>query len=175
MSNINLSSVNETPGKKSLFSGGAVMGIAGVLALVVALWGFLFFYKEYYLKKSIEKTKSDYAEYLKKMESPEIKKVIDFQRRLEVSKEAMTKGRNIKSDLTQIEGLIVPGVYLNSYSYNDVENKIILGCSGDNFNTAAKQILSFKSSGLFSQVISGKTSMEPQSNRIIFPIELKTK
>lgn len=175
MPNINLSSIDEGAGRKAPFAGGALTGVTVVLILVLILWGSLFLYKEYYLKKNIEQAKLDYAGYVEKMKNSDSKKVIDFQKRLDVSKEAIVKGRNVKSDLIQIEGLMVPAVYLTSYAYDDATGKILLNCSGDNFNTAAKQILSFKSSGLFSQVTAGKTSLEPQSNRILFPVELKVK
>lgn len=175
MSNINLSSIDEGAARKIPLREGALMGIAGVLVLVLILWGGLLLFKKYYLEKNIEQAKLSLAEYQKKMESFESKKVIDFQRRLDVSREVLAKGRNAKSDLVQIEGLIVPGVYLISYAYDDATGKILLSCSGDNFNIAAKQMLSFKGSGLFSQTVAGKTSLEPQTNRIIFPIELKVK
>lgn len=174
MSNINLSSFSQEEKKPTQLAEKSLLGIFSVLVLVLAAWAGLFFYGKY-LDKSIEQAKQSYQSQIAQLGSEGSKNVIDFQKRLDVSKSLITQGRNIGDDLTQVESLMVPNVYLSGYSYDESGKKISLTCVGDNYNTVAKQILSFKNSSYFSSVAAGSSSVDAQSNKITFPVELKVK
>jgi hypothetical protein len=175
MANINLSSLSQEEKKPEGLAKSALVGLFAILILILAAWGGLFLYKKYYLEKKISETQVSYDSHLKQLTSDDSKKVIDFQRRLEVSKTLLAQGRNLPDDLSQVESLMVPNAYITSYSYDDANKEISLNCIGDNFNTMAKQILSFKNSAYFSQVIAGSSTVDIQTNKISFPVKLKIK
>lgn len=175
MSDINLSSVSYEEQKKGHYSQSALVGVFATMILVLVAWGGLTAYKIFYLEKSIAKAKSAYEISKAQLSGDEAKKVIDFQRRLEVSGTLVVQGRSMWDDMTQIESLMVPNSYLSSYEYDDKSKTITLGCTGDNFNTMAKQILSFKNSPYFSEVTAGTSAIDTQNGKITFPVELKIK
>jgi hypothetical protein len=175
MANINLSSFSDETKKREAVPRNALLGIGLILILILAAWASLILYKKYYLEKNISETENSYQGYIDQLKSEESRKAIDFQKRLDVSGTFVGQGRNINIDLSQIEDLIVPNVYLASYSYDNATKNISLNCIGDNFNTVAKQILSFKKSDFFSNVIAGATSVDSQSNKIVFPVVLTIK
>jgi hypothetical protein len=144
-----------------------------VLILVLALWAFLFFYKKYYLESNITEVKGEYNSYIEQLKDKDSVSVIDFHRRLDTSKNLVIQGKDLGDILPQIEAQIVPNVYLKSFSYEDASAKIILNCNADNFNTIAKQIYNFKKATYFSSVQAGSSTVDVQTNRIDFPIELK--
>jgi hypothetical protein len=173
MSSVNLTTFDEGEKKQINISGGALTGLVAALVLVLALLGFLIVYKTYYLQKNIDVAKKSYTEYLGQFKDKESVKVIDFHRRLEVSKGLVSQGKSVSDILSQIEPQMVPNVILTSFSYDEATLKISLNCNADNFNTVAKQIYSFKKSGIFSSVIAGSSTLDSQSNRVSFPVELK--
>jgi hypothetical protein len=173
MSSVNLTTFEEGEKKQINISGGALTGLVIALILVVILWGALVMYKKYYLQKNIDETKLSYSGYYDQFKDKESIKVIDFHRRLEVSGSLISQGKSVSDILSQIEPQMVPNVILTSFSYDEATSKISLNCSADNFNTVAKQIYSFKKSGIFSSVIAGSSAMDFQTNKVIFPVELK--
>lgn len=174
MSSINLSSFSQEEKKPAQLTEKSLLGVFLILVLVLAAWSGLFFYGKY-LDKKIDQAKQNYQEQIVQLGNEGSKNVIDFQKRLDVSKALIAQGRNIGEDLTQIESLIVPNVYLSGFSYDESGKKISLNCVGDNYNTVAKQILSFKNSSYFSSVAAGSSNIDTQSNKISFPIELRVK
>jgi hypothetical protein len=173
MSSVNLTTIDENEKKQIHISGGAMTGLIGVLILVVVLWAFLFSYKKFYLENNITKVKEEYNGYVQQLKDEDSISVIDFHRRLDSSKSLVNQGRDLGNILPQIESQIVPNVYLKSLSYEDASAKIIINCNADNFNTIAKQIYNFKKSTYFSSVTAGSSTVDTQTNRIDFPIELK--
>jgi hypothetical protein len=172
MSSVNLTTYNENEKKQFRVSGGALSGLVAVLMLVLALWAFLFFYKKYYLDNNISKAKEESSGYVRKLNDDDSASVIDFHRRLEVSKKLVAQEKDMSEVLVQVESQIVPNVYLKSFSYDDTGSKITLNCNADNFNTVAKQIYGFKKSAYFSSVAAGTSTVDSQTNRIDFPVEL---
>lgn len=168
---VNLSTSDPKEDNQVVVSGGALNGIAIVLFLVLLTWVGLFFYKRY-LDKAILETKTSYEGYLVELSKGDSPKVIDFQRRLDVSKSLISTGRNMQEDFVKIESLTVPKAYLATYFYDDSKKKITLSYVGDNFNTIAKQILSMKNSDYFSSVVAGASSVDSKTNIISFNIEL---
>jgi hypothetical protein len=173
MSSVNLTTFDEEKKDRVNISGGALTGLTVVLIVVVVVWVFLVAYNKFYLQKNIDQTKESYKASIEQLKDKDSVKVIDFHRRLEISKNLMGQGRSMGDILTQVESQMVPNVFLTAFSYDDATAKATLNCDADNFNTVAKQVYSFKKSGLFSAVIAGASTVDSQSNRITFPIELK--
>jgi len=167
---VNLSTSDSGEKNQVAISGGALSGIAIILLLVLLLWVGLFVYGKY-LDKKISDAEISYKGYVKELSNGDSPKVIDFQRRLEISKNLVEMGRNTQEDLAQIELLMIPTAYLKSYSYDDEKNKLTLSFVGDNFNTMAKQILSIKNSDYFSSVIAGTSTVDSKTNAVDFTIE----
>jgi|WetSurMetagenome_2_1015567.scaffolds.fasta_scaffold261005_2 hypothetical protein len=173
MSNVNLTTIEESEKEKINISGGALTGLAAALMMVLAIWGFLVAYNKYYLQKKIEESKKSYAALFEQLKDKDSVKVIDFHRRLEISKNLTDQGKSMSDILSQVELQIVPSVFLSSFSFDDAASKVTLNCVADNFNTVAKQIYSFKKSGFFPAVTAGSTMIDPQTGRVSFPVELK--
>lgn len=172
MANINLTSLSQEERKQGRFSQGALVGVFAILILVLIVWGGLLLYKQYYLEKNISDAKTSYKTYMEQLAKSDSQKVIDFQRRLDVSKDLIAQTRSMPGDLAQVEASMIPNSFIASYSYDDANKRISLNCVGDNFNTMAKQILSFKNSAYFSSVTAGASVVDAQTGKITFPIEL---
>lgn len=169
MVNINL----VTDGKNRDSMSG-ISGLAVLLLLVLGLYAFLVFYG----KNLDEKTNNLKTEYNSKRTSlidGDSKKILDFENRLILSRELIAQERDIKQDMGKIEEAIVSGAYLDAYSYDAQTKAITLSCYADNYETIAKQILSFKGSSYFSSVLAGETKFDTKSSRINFPVVLTIK
>jgi hypothetical protein len=173
MSSVNLTTFDEEKKERINISGGALTGLIAALILVIALWGFLVAYNKLYLQKSINETRASYNVYVDQLKDKDSVKVIDFHRRLEVSKNLINQGNSMGDILTQVESQIVPNVFLTSFSYSNETTRVSLSCNADNLNTVAKQIYSFKKSGFYSAVVAGTSAISPLSNGVTFPVELK--
>jgi Tfp pilus assembly protein PilN len=170
MANINLVTVEKkgnvfTPGTLKMFF---------VLLLVVVLYGGLFFYGSYLNKKTIS-LKAQYADKHNMFMGSDTKKVMDFQNRLIISQTLIGKSRDIDKDLDAVRAAISSGTYLDSYGYDDAAGTITLNCFANNYDTIAKQILSFKSSTYFSNVSVGDTKLDTRANTVNFSIILTLK
>ena len=170
MVNINL----VTDGKDREGIGSGISSLAILLLLVLGVYAFLVFYGKS-LDKKINNLKLEYSNKRGSLIEGDSKKILDFENRLFLSKKLLLEERDIKQDIEKIEGLIVSGAYLNSYSYDEATKAITLDCYGDNYEIIAKQILSFKSSDYFLSVLAGETKFDAKSNRISFPVVLTIK
>lgn len=172
MSNINLTAY-ETE-KKSLSFDSTLLVVFLGLVLVLALYGGLLFYKSY-LENKILETKDAYSSYQQKFSGDQAKKVVDFQKRLDISTGLVKRGVDTVGILTTVEKNMVPGVSLASYEYNDESKNITLTGETDNYDLVAKQIFSFKKSEDFSGISAGSTTYDTETSKINFTINLQLK
>ncbi|MDQ1284417.1 MAG: hypothetical protein QG620_765 [Patescibacteria group bacterium] len=152
-------------------------GLAWVIVafvLTLCLYGGLVFYKNS-LIKNIVSTKLEYDTGLAQFKAGGAKDVADFQNRLDIADVDLAKGRSVAADLTEVEKSMITDAYLNSYEFDEKTKEISLECATDNYNAVARQILNFKSSGYFSGVTAGETSLDAESGEIIFPVNLTLK
>lgn len=171
MTNINLITEDVSKKKGSLSDTGSVLGLI-VLLLVLALYGGILFYKGRVVNEAIQ-AKSEYDQKYNEAVTGRAKEVADFQNRLVAAGKLIGQGRNVSDNLAAVETALLPNVYLDSYGYDDETSSVTINCVGDNYNTVAKQIRSFKNSSFFSEVASGKTSFDKVKNKIDFEIDLK--
>jgi len=123
---------------------------------------------------SIEKITAQYAQEKESIvNGSNVVKVLDFQYRIDTSKELLTKEKNIADDFVELEkDMITPGVYVSSYTYDQVAGTIELECATENYNDVARQILSFKKSPYFSNVTAGESERDLEKNKIMFTVNL---
>jgi hypothetical protein len=112
-----------------------------------------------YLTRTISATKLAYDDKFKSILSGNATEVFDFKSRMALSEELSKQGENIPENFIEVEKKIVPNAYLTGYKFDNKGKSIVLSGGADNYNTIAKQILSFKESNYFSGVIGGKTGV----------------
>ncbi|HHE45915.1 MAG TPA: hypothetical protein ENL05_01005 [Candidatus Moranbacteria bacterium] len=173
MSNINLA-LGETPRNNSRTAKSGLLISAIVLILLICLYGALLFINKK-VSAQISSVQNQYKTEYGKLLAGDGNNIIDFENRSKVAQELISQDKPVSILFSQIESSLLPAVYLTSYKYNKKEGIIALNCVGDNFNTVAKQILSFKENGYFSQVIPGQSQIDVKTNQLNFSINLKIK
>jgi hypothetical protein len=170
MTDLNLITRSE---EREMFGTGTSLIFAALLFIVMAYVG-LFFYGNK-LTGDIDALKSEYSSKTSSFVIGDGKKVLDFQNRLLISGELLANERNGNKNIGKVEEAIVAGVYLGSYEYDDATKSITLDCFADNYETVAKQILSFKGYDYFSAVLAGESELDKKNNKINFPVVLTIK
>lgn len=145
-----------------------------VFFLAIIAYAALFFYGNK-LDSDTEALKSEHENKINNFILGDGKKVLDFQNRLLISSELLADERNSNRDIGKIEEAMVAGVYLGSYKYDGATKSVTLDCFSDNYETVAKQILSFKSYDYFASVLAGETKVDTKNNKINFSVVLKVK
>lgn len=171
MTNINLVTEDVSKEKSSFSDRGSILGLI-VLILVLALYGGILFYKKR-VTSEIVQIKGEYDQKYNSILAGQAKAVADFQNKLTAAGKLVKQGKNMSENFNIIEKALLPSVYLDSYRYDDKNSTITISCVGDNYNIVAKQIMAFKNSDYFSEVVSGKTSFDSKENKINFEIGLK--
>lgn len=174
MSNINLNLATKDVSQDRATLGSGIVVSFIVLILVLLLYGALLYFNRnlsFQIKNTQDQYQSEYNKFLVGNGS----EVLDFENRSIVAKELMAEDQSIIEILNKIEEFILPSVYLSSFNYSKGKKLISLDCVGDNLNTVAKQILSFKQSGYFSEVTPGPSLINSQTSEMNFKIDLKIK
>jgi len=173
MSNINLATKRNLQNNPKIMSKSLVISMVALI-LLLCLYGALLLIN----KKISAQTSSTHDQYeteYNKFLASNASDVVDFKNRSVVAQKLISEDKAMSNMLDQIESSILPAVYLSSYEYDKDKKTILLSCVGDNFNTEARQILSFKESGYFAQVIPGQSRIDAQTNQLNFTINLKLK
>lgn len=173
MSNINLTTENNIETKPSVVSG-SLIAVAGILILVLGLYGIIGYFKQR-TSAQLQETNREYEAEYEKFLAGNGNEVLDFSNRSDIAQQKLDESLSMSDILSQIEKSILPNVYLDSLKYDKAKGTVALDCAGDNFKTVAKQILSFKDNDFFSSVVPGQSSLDAQRNVIIFAIDLKIK
>lgn len=174
MINVNLKTgENEVIKSQANFFGKSLVVPLAALCLVFLLYAALVIIGKSLssrINEAAERNQTDYSNFL----AGNGNAVIDFKNRSQTANEAMSNSRPSGEILSQIESSILPAVYLNSFQYDNTKKIISLKCVGDNFNTVAKQILSFKESGYYMAVVPGDGAFE-KDGKLNFSIDLTLK
>lgn len=173
MANINLASSEsqvqlDEEKKTKMISGGIIVAGIMLVLTIAAYAGIVFFSNE--TAKKITGTKEAYDTLYQELKKGNAKDVVDFQNRLGAAKELISEEKDVNAYLKIIERSMVPGVYLDGYSYDSAKGTILLSCAGDNYNSVAKQVLSLKKEKCFSSVKVDTTSFDDESGKINFPL-----
>jgi len=171
MPNINLVTEEYSRKKNGSLGTGLIFAIV-VLVLLVATYGALIFLNRN-LTSKIKITQDEYKSEYDNFLAGKGNEIFDFKNRSDVARKMLAEDQSMAGILVQIEASILPSVHLEALKYDKTGRKVTLSCIGDNFETLAKQVLSFKQNNYFSAVIPGQGKLDPENvNKIIFDINL---
>jgi Tfp pilus assembly protein PilN len=158
MSNLNLATGTgeETRGPR-LFNKSFVLSLV-ILILVLAIWGGLIAGQKY-LDSKLAAAQTQYQSGYQKFLAGNAKEVADFNNRLQIANALLKNRADMGVYLSAMEKDLVPPAYLTSFKYDDTKNTLTVDGVADNYNTVAKQILSFKNDTLFSSVVPGNSNL----------------
>lgn len=168
MVNINLTTEKINVKEPPLFKKEVVI-LVGLLAMLVMAYGGLLLYEKNIIKKT-EGKNAEYVQVYRELTEGNTKSVFDFQNRLSSASGLFSTGNPTLDNLKKMEETVIPGVYISTFSYDIGQSKINLTMVAQNYSLMAKQILSFKKSGYFSEV--GVSSSQSENNSIRFPVSL---
>jgi len=169
MVDINLKIEHADVEKKEFFQR-EVLVLAVVFVLLVIAYAGLLIYRTNLDKKTAAAAEL-YVSKLEAFRAGPAKKVFDFQNRLNAANDLVAKKDRSLEILQKFEEIIMPSVYIDSYSFEKEKNQLTLDLVAKNYNDIAKQILSFKNSGYFSGV-SVSTSAPAPPDGVRFPVIL---
>jgi hypothetical protein len=150
MVNINLSTSSED--QKNAFPLKEKLAYLIIIAVVwLGVYGGIFLYQGI-LEKKIETANSEKLNKENVIKESNNKDVFDFQNRLLLANSLVGKKSDTLESLRRIQEVMVEGVYIISYNYNEKNNSLAIIGETTNYNTVAKQILNFKKSEYFSNV-----------------------
>ena len=125
-----------------------------------------------YLKKEIGRIDGQIAKETSDFDSNVLTKIIDFQNKIDRVDSNYENKNNPNDDFSEVEKLMVEGVSLNMYEYDDKGDTLTLEAVANDFKTIAEQMLSFKKSENFNGVDITRTSRDSEGG-IIFALEIK--
>ena len=169
MVNINLKTEDIVVEKKYIFKKELVV-LGTVLGLLIIMYAGMLIAKTIFDKKAIVASE-EYGRKLAEFREGPAKEVFNFQNRLNKAQELTKKTDKTLEILQKLETLIIPDVYLESFLYERDKNQVTLGMVAKNYANIAQQVLSFKKSGYFSNVIVSKSEMDSKIG-IKFPLNL---
>jgi len=158
MVNIDLktTSNNETAGEKSTDTGLVLVLILTVITLVI--YGGLYLYEKS-ISDSVLAKQVEIDQGSQKINSPDAKKVIDFQNRIKIAGDFVSE-KNVPLEVfSEMEKLVVSGSYLDSVEYLKETKSIKTVFIIDNYSDVAKQVANLKGSQYFKNVYAGKSEI----------------
>lgn len=170
MTNINLTSKEENV---ELESKGKDWGVFSWVILAIALIYVGIFGYNYWLNQSLEEKNKEYEARLNAF-FEKGKSVFDFRNRLKIAKSLMVKKNDTLEILKQIEGTIIPEVYLESFDFKAEKGQVDLNFVTNQYRLVANQIASLKKSDYFSEIEISKTTTRIDG-KIEFPLKLTIK
>lgn len=99
----------------------------------------------------------------------DVQRITDFQERLNKIDQNIAAKKDPDEILRQVGQGIVPGAMVNSFE--NTPNSLVLKISADNFQTAAKQVLSYKKISYFKSVKVNEISRDTDG-RILVTMEI---
>jgi len=126
-----------------------------------------------FLIKDVGRLNREYeSQYNSLLESG--KNVFDFQNRLETAKPLVLEKNYALGSLDQIEKMIIPGIYVESFTWSSEKGIVNLECVSSEYRLVANQLASFKKSDYFSEVIINETKSR-EDGKISFFLKLAIK
>lgn len=144
-----------------------------VIVLILFLaYGGLYYYNDNLKKESLKASEERETKINTFLDSAETKNFFDFQNRLNIANELFVKKDKTQEILGELEKIIIPGIYINSYDYDSEKKTLKLELVCDGYNNVAKQVLSLKKSSYFSEITLSKSNING-NGEIEMPVELK--
>lgn len=171
MSNINLATKEQGEEKNNFLSMGLIV-FSLILLLLIGIYITLIFFNRN-LSSKIDATQNEYESEFGNFLSGGGNEIFDFKNRGDVAKKMLAEDKSVAMILTQIEASILPQVHLESFKYDKSKKTASLICIGDNFETVASQVLSFKQNNYFSVVTPSQSKLDSENfNKVIFNVDL---
>ena len=161
MVNIDLKTTgsNDTAVERSTDTGLILVILLTVITLVI--YGGVYLYEKS-MKENILTKQLEIDEASQKINGPEAKKVIDFQNRLKVSSEFVSKNNVPLEVFSEMEKLVVGGSYIDKVEYLKETKSIKAVFIVDNYSNVAKQLANLKGSQFFKNVFAGKSEINAE-------------
>lgn len=150
-----------------------LISIIIVLVLVVALYVGLIGWKSN-LNNKIAVATDDYTASYNGLKNGLNIEVTDLQNRIFMSKKLFKQDKLIWNVLENVEKSIVSNVYLTSYKSDKNKHTLDVVGVANNYNDLSRQILSFKSSEIFSTVNADNINIR-EDGKIAFSIKMEFK
>lgn len=163
MVNINLTTEKAVDGTDALFKKELLLFLLAVL-LVAGSYAGITVYRGI-IGKKIAAKEQQYVEARSALVSPANEEIFDFQNRIKTAKSVIVKKDGAVDELKKMEELILKGVYIDSFGYDQAKSEIALSCIGDDYGVVANQILNFKRSGRFASVAVAESSNNETSDK----------
>ncbi len=174
MSTINLAVEKSADNNYPKFFKGGLVGASVVLLLLLCVYGGLLYMNKGIVAK-IENVHAQYLDEYNKFLVGNANEVIDFRNRSVAAEKFISQSLDTKELFGQLEGSILPAIYLNSLTYNRDSNTFNLDCVANGFNAEAKQILSFKENDAVASLVVDKSTIDATTGLVNFSISLKMK
>jgi hypothetical protein len=145
--------------------------LAIVLILFLA-YGGLYYYNKGLKNESLRASEERETKTSAFLASEETKNFFDFQNRLNIANGLFVKKNKNLGILDELEKIIIPGIYISTYDYDDEAKTLKLELVCDEYNNVAKQVLSLKKSNYFSEIILSESRIDEKGD-IRMPIELR--
>lgn len=176
MPNINLSTDPSVGRGESAKMGmnWSLIGLFIILILTSAAWFALDYYNGK-LDQAIASRQAQYANLQKELSGNKAADVLDFKNRLELAGELEKGVINTFEQMIQFEKVMVEGVNIDSYSYNEEKGEVLLVLLADDYARFARQILSMKQLGYFADVTAGKSGFSENDSKFSLELSLKLK
>ncbi|MFA5777492.1 MAG: hypothetical protein WC906_03575 [Parcubacteria group bacterium] len=92
-------------------------------------------------------------------------RIVDFEKRMERAADESSSRDDYSKYLEELEGIMVSGAKVNSFTYSP--NAVKIELTTDNFQTVARQVLSFKNSNNFKNLKINNTSRSEDGEIIV--------
>lgn len=175
MANINLSTndMSHIDQERRESTKKGLISIILISVFVVATYGGLIAWKRI-LNNKIAVASATYNTIYKQLMSGINIEVTDLQNRIFISKKLIKQNSLTRNVLENVEKNIVSGVYLTAYNSDSNEHGLKLDGLANSYNDLSRQVLSLKSSEIFSSVRVEKSNIL-ESGKISFSIKLEFK
>jgi hypothetical protein len=142
-----------------------------VIVLIGGVYAGIFFYGRS-LDNKIALADNQSAAAIATLDSGGKSAVFDYQNRLSAAKSLANQKSQSLEVLRKMEGLVLPGVYLQSFEFvGDGSGSVKLSAIADNYDLVAKQIMNFKSSDYFSSAVNERSGIA-EGGKVSFDITL---
>ena len=132
-----------------------------ITVIVIAGYGGLYFWGKS-VGKDIVSTDDNISSEMDKLNGQDAKTVIDFQNRVKIAGGIIKSQGGFLNGLGEVEKDILPGVYLNGFSYDKSAKTYSLDIVANGYTDVAKQLFIFKQDNFFSGAVGGASQVDAQ-------------
>lgn len=166
MTNINLleSAQGRGASKNSIFGIKSIYIPLLILFAILIVWGGSKAYL-YYLSNQKGSIDEQNQQETANLNGKSADRIVDFNERMKKASEESAAKENYEDYLKELESIMVSGANIESLKYSNEKVEIVM--VADSFKTVARQILEFKNSNHFKDLVMEKTSFN-ESGKVKF-------